>query len=202
VIGGIGGRAVAASAAVLAAAGMGWAILHPSELPVGPLDIDPAHGSLIAADHGAVFTDGLEVIQVRVGDHTYRIDGISLTGAEGLTMVDALVAPPPSMGLVQHFPTFPPEPIPGVSTIPNLIPAEGATFRADGRNDSGLELFLGMRVVGDGRHFREGIRVDYTDLTTGEHFSAVLPAEWAVCHSPTGETKECDPKERAAVWSD
>jgi hypothetical protein len=144
----------------------------------GPMSPPNPHGWAITKGVGETFTDGFEVLRLR-GDRPAVLDSVALVGSEGLELVGfRLAGPDRSMGAVQLVDNFPPrDPM-----LSDVRPANDTTITPVSKSGSiGWELLIGIKVVEEGYHVREGVRVDYT--VDGERFSVVHPAQLVVCTS-------------------
>jgi hypothetical protein len=169
-----GPRAVAAGlATVLVAAGCGG---QPG-IDRGPLSNTVAHGWATTMPVGSVFTDGLEVLHLD-GHEPAVINSVTMVGDEGIQLVGASLATPErDFGAFQQLKDYPPT----NQKLGELIPAAGASITPFAQDKIGWELLLGIKVVDDGYHVRDGIVIEYT--VAGEDYRVFDPAQLVVCTS-------------------
>lgn len=149
---------------------------------IGPLQVPPAHGWAISAVAGEPFTDGYELLRLG-GDQPATITRVRITGEAGLTLTGSLVAVhPPTQGITQYFPDFPPADDAGALT--ELV---GATIEPAGDGEGVREIYLGIEAKAPGTYTRRTIELDYE--VGGEDFRVALPAELTVCAVAKGEPR-------------
>lgn len=151
---------------------------HSARRTDGPLKVPRPHGGAVTLATGATFTDGFEILSL-AGERDAVIDSISLVDSAGFELLGAEVASPDrKTGFVQFVHGWPP--VAKELRGTELVPATGATITPTGSSDgAGWELFVGIRVTGDGLLTRTGLKIDYT--VDGEKFTATFPAELVVC---------------------
>lgn len=151
----------------------------------GPIKASPPHGWSTTQRVGATFGDGLEMLRL-TGQQDAVIKSVSITGDDGLKLVDARLAGPDRETAVQRFPTWPPV---GEYRrwVKPMVPAEGATITPD---PAGWELLLGLKVTRPGYLVRDSVRVEYE--VGGRTYVRDFGGQLVVCTSPDMEVNgEC-----------
>jgi hypothetical protein len=169
-----GARSAAAgvAAALVAAGCAGQPLVDP-----GPLSNTVAHGWETTMPVGSVFTDGLEVLHLD-GHQPAVINSVTMVGDKGIQLVGASLATPErDFGAFQQLKDYPPT----NRRLGDLIPAEGASITPFAQDKIGWELLLGIKVVDDGYHVRDGIIIEYT--VAGHDYRVFDPAQLVVCTS-------------------
>lgn len=154
-----------------------------SEYDDGPFQ-GGAYGWSTGEDEGAVFTDGLTVLQNLSESPVRLVDVEFEAGEPGLELVGALVAGlDRAIGAHQKLPAFPP--IGG--ELGELAPLEGFVVPAgDDYATKGVELLLGVRKTVSGRATRRAVLLTYEQ--DGDVEVARLVATLAVCDEVDGQS--------------
>ena len=156
---------------------------HPGD---GPLRVpENVHGWAISVPVGEPFTDGFEALYFDTTSDV-RIDAVDIVpGDIGLEVVGVRMAGNDrAAGLVQYFPTFPPE----SDELGPLLDPIGATFPpVPGEIMPHWELLIGLRLTSEERVGRQGLAISYS--VDGVAYRETLPAFLAVC--PGIDSQRC-----------
>lgn len=171
-------KALSATLVTVALGSLGCAGVGAAERdPDGPMRKVSPHGSATTLPVQTVFTDGLEVLQLK-GEEDATIEGVELIDSEGFELLGAKLAPPDrEAGAIQIIDSWPP--VDRDLDESTLVEAVGQEVTPIAQDPGGWELLIGLRVVEEGHLLRSGIRVLYE--VDGEDYVLDIPAEFTVC---------------------
>lgn len=158
-------RHAAACGAVLAVAvTTAVAVSRDDAYSNGPFGhADSSYGSSYGVAQGAVFTDGMHVLQ-NLGDRPVRLIGVRFEDGEpGLELIGAEVAGlERAIGSYQRLPSYPPVQDPPDVDLGPLVALEGFVIPPGGEYATkGVELLLGIRKTVAGRATRRALLITY-----------------------------------------
>ena len=142
-----------------------------------------SYGSSYGAAKGAVFTDGMHILQ-NLGERPVRLINVRFEeGEPGLELVGAKVAGlDRAIGSYQRLPSFPPAVSQPDVVLGPLVDLEGYVIPPGGEySTKGVELLLGIRKTVEGRASRRALLITYD--VDGERAVARMVGALTVCEA-------------------